>query len=129
MATISSALDGGNQGILMRYAALAVLAGLIIFDLFVASRHSYFSVFPPFESLPTWQIFVDLAVALSLFLIWMFYDWRAQGGSIVGYSLFFAATVLFGSVGPLLYLVARSRRHDKALGPKSPAGAGARGAT
>lgn len=47
---------------------------------------------------------VDLIIALSLVLVWMVRDARAQGMSVLPYALL---TFGFGSVGPLLYLLRR----------------------
>ena len=46
----------------------------------------------------------DLVIALSLVALWMFRDAREQGISAVP---FLVLTLLFGSVGPLLYLIRR----------------------
>jgi uncharacterized protein DUF2834 len=48
--------------------------------------------------------FVDLTIALSLVVAWMWQDARARGTSVLPYILL---TLAFGSVGPLLYLIRR----------------------
>jgi hypothetical protein len=50
------------------------------------------------------QVLVDLVIALTLFLLWMFPDARRHGISPVPYVVI---TVLAGSFGPLLYLFKR----------------------
>ena len=52
------------------------------------------------------QIFIDLVIALSLFLTWMVRDARARGISPVPYILL---TLTLGSIGALAYLIHRSR--------------------
>jgi len=52
----------------------------------------------------TVTLFVDLVIALSLVLSWMWQDARERGVSVVPYV---ALTLVFGSVGPLLYLIRR----------------------
>jgi hypothetical protein len=52
------------------------------------------------------QIFIDLVIALSLFLTWMVPDARARGISPVPYVLL---TVTLGSIGALAYLIHRAR--------------------
>jgi hypothetical protein len=51
-------------------------------------------------------IFADLVIALSLVSLWMFQDARERG---VSFAPYFVATLLLGSVGPLLYLVRRGQ--------------------
>lgn len=51
-----------------------------------------------------WVIFVDLCIALSLCMVWMWRDARRRGTTSVPESL---VTLLTGSTGPLLYLVRR----------------------
>ena len=50
------------------------------------------------------QIFVDLVIALSLFLVWMRRDAREHGISPVPYVLL---TLSLGSIGALAYLIRR----------------------
>ena len=47
---------------------------------------------------------VDLVIALSLVSLWMWQDARDRGVSAMPYLLL---TLVFGSVGPLLYLIRR----------------------
>jgi len=49
-------------------------------------------------------LFVDLAISLTLVMIWMGRDAREHNISVTPYLLL---TLFFGSVGPLLYLVRR----------------------
>lgn len=51
------------------------------------------------------QIFLDLAIALSLFCVWMWRDARRLGRSPWFWTLF---TFVVGSFGPLLYLLSRT---------------------
>ncbi len=48
--------------------------------------------------------FVDLVIALSLVVLWMWQDARDRGISPLPFTLL---TLGFGSVGPLLYLIRR----------------------
>lgn len=50
------------------------------------------------------QVFLDLVIALSLFLVWMVPDARARSLPIVPYIV---ATCALGSIGALAYLVHR----------------------
>lgn len=51
------------------------------------------------------QVFLDLVIALTLFLAWMVPDARRHG---LPAWLFVTATLLLGSIGALGYLVVRS---------------------
>jgi len=55
-----------------------------------------------FANAATTTLFVDASIALGLVVMWMWDDARAQGRSWLPYALL---TLVFGSVGPLLYLV------------------------
>jgi hypothetical protein len=55
---------------------------------------------------------VDLSIALSLILVWMWRDARERGASFWPYALL---TVPFGSVGPLLYLIVREGAKRRAV--------------
>ena len=48
------------------------------------------------------QVFADLVIALSLFLVWLWFDARKTGRAFWPWAL---ATLALGSFGPLLYLL------------------------
>ena len=50
------------------------------------------------------QIFVDLVIALTFVMVWMWRDARARGISPIPYVVM---TLLLGSIGPLIYLLRR----------------------
>src|SRR5262245_6775968 len=54
---------------------------------------------------------VDLTIALSFVLVWMWRDARRRGITLVPYV---ALTALLGSIGPLLYLVIHGREAELA---------------
>ena len=98
---------------------ILVAAVILIFGAFTGysgSRHGYWSAFPPFNELPTLQIFFDLCVSLSIVIVGMYYDWRARGKPRFGFAPFVLLTVLFGSFGPLFYLLFRTKPAD----PRAP---------
>ncbi|HXG18981.1 MAG TPA: DUF2834 domain-containing protein [Methylomirabilota bacterium] len=55
----------------------------------------------------TIQVFLDLTIALSLVLLWMWQDARKHGIAPLPYV---ALTLTLGSIGPLLYLIRRLGR-------------------
>ena len=59
----------------------------------------------------TIQVAVDLVIALSFVLVWMWQDARSRGVSPVPYALL---TLVLGSIGPLLYLVLRPEESSAA---------------
>ena len=57
---------------------------------------------------------VDLTIALSLIAIWMWNDAKARGISALPYL---GLTLVFGSIGPLLYLLRIAGRREPGLAP------------
>jgi hypothetical protein len=51
-------------------------------------------------------VFVDLCIALSLVMVWMWRDARERGISALPYIV---VTLFTGSIGPLAYLIRRAR--------------------
>lgn len=69
-------------------------------------QHGYWGIIAPnFQSLAAGQVFADLVIALSLVMIWIWRDATARGRSAWPWLL---VTLLLGSFGPLLYLLARA---------------------
>lgn len=93
----------------MKIVVAVVLVVFVVFSGYVTWRHGYASAFPPFADLPTLQIFYDLSISLSLVMLGMFIDWRGRGRPRFGFAPFVVATFLLGSIGPLLYLLFRTR--------------------
>jgi hypothetical protein len=58
-------------------------------------------------------VFADLVIALSLAMVWMWRDARERGVSPAPYVV---ATLLLGSVGPLIYLIRRERAVEASSG-------------
>src|SRR5262249_44102161 len=59
------------------------------------------------------QIFVDLIIALTMVLVWMWRDARARGLSPVPYAVI---TLFLGSIGPLIYLIRREATEAPPVG-------------
>ena len=56
----------------------------------------------PLQSLAGMQIFIDLVIALSLVMVWLWRDAQTTGRNAWPWLL---ATLMLGSFGPLLYLL------------------------
>lgn len=89
---------------------------LVVFGAFngyMLHQEGYWSVFPPFDSLSKTQMFVDLAVSLVLFDIWMYLDWRRSKRPMYQLIPFLIAPAFIGSMGPLIYLLVRAFWRDQ----------------
>ena len=79
---------------------------LIAFSLLTAIalwHHGYWGIVEPlFQSFGAAQVLADLVIALSLFLIWVWRDAKADGRKPWPWILLTLAT---GSIGPLIYLL------------------------
>ena len=97
-----------NQEILMSsrlliligvFASFSVLTGLALMEV------GYFGILEPlFKSWGAGQVLADLVIACLLACIWMVKDAKQRG---VSAWPFIAITLVLGSFGPLLYLLAR----------------------
>jgi hypothetical protein len=68
-------------------------------------HHGFRGIFQTiFQSWAGVQVFVDLAIALSLVLLWMWRDAEANGRKVWPWIVI---TLVAGSFGPLLYLLTR----------------------
>jgi hypothetical protein len=88
----------------------AVLIGFSAFSGYAVYQYGYIGLFEQgLANAATIQVFLDLTIALSLVMLWMWEDARKRGISPLPYV---ALTLTLGSVGPLLYLV-RRLTHDR----------------
>jgi hypothetical protein len=85
----------------------AILVGHGAYSSYAVWQEGYFSVFPPFPSLAQTQMFLDIAVACTLALVWIAGDLRARGKSAWGVVPWLIGVALLGSISPLIYLLAR----------------------
>ena len=104
---------GQTAGHRHRFEAHTMTRALLILTLVAFSaltalalwQHGLWGIFQPlFASTAGLQVFVDLVIALSLFMVWMWHDARRTGRSPWPWIVL---TLLTGSFGPLLYLLAR----------------------
>jgi hypothetical protein len=95
-----------------------ILLGVVLaaFSFETASAIAHFGYIGFFENVlsagfPTMLVFLDLLIALSLVMAWMWSDARERGATLWPYLVL---TLAFGSVGPLLYLIRRESAHKAA---------------
>jgi len=103
-----------------RLAILAlVLAAFTLYTAVVVASHGY-TGFLILALAEPWggQMFVDLVIALVLFLSWMVPDARERGIPAWPYLLLVLTT---GSIGALAYLVHRTAKADRREAAPSPA--------
>lgn len=73
-------------------------------------QHGYLGIFTSqFETLAGMQALVDLVIAVSLFLVWMWQDAKAAGRNPWPWLLL---TLVSGSIGPLVYLLLYKSARD-----------------
>jgi hypothetical protein len=83
-----------------------VLADFAALTAYAVYQHGYIGFFE--ACLSSWAaatVFVDLCIALTMVLVWMWGDARRHGVSPIPYTVL---TLAFGSVGPLAYLIHRA---------------------
>lgn len=74
--------------------------------------HGYWGIIEPnFRSFAAAQVFAELVIALTLVMVWMWRDARAQGRNPWPWIL---ATLAVGSFGPLGYLLTRREADSSA---------------
>ena len=96
-----------------------VLAAFTAFSAYVVWEHGVIGLMERcFDNSATTLAFVDMTIALTLVMVWMWGDAKDRGVSPVPYVVL---TLMLGSVGPLLYLIRRD------LGAPAPRAAIAHG--
>jgi hypothetical protein len=106
--------DGRNEEVFMKLRLFSVLAVLIAFTAYTAvvvAEHGY-TGFIQLALTGGWgaQMFIDLCIALVLFLIWMIPDARDRDLPVVPYVV---AILTTGSIGALAYLLHRTWRQSR----------------
>jgi hypothetical protein len=80
-----------------------VLAAFGALSVAAMVQHGYVGIFAhQFQNLAGLQVLADLVVALTLFMVWMWRDARANGRNPYPWIVL---TLTAGSFGPLLYLL------------------------
>jgi len=92
-----------------------VLADFCVLNAYVIYQYGYGGfVELAMANAATVALLVDLTIALSLVAVWMWNDAKARGISALPYL---GLTLVFGSIGPLLYLLRIAGRREAGLAP------------
>jgi uncharacterized membrane protein YfcA len=84
--------------------AFSVLSALALW------HHGYWGILAPhFQSFGGAQVLVDLVIALSLVMVWIWRNARETGRNPWPWI---ALTLVAGSIGPLIYLLSRKASDD-----------------
>ena len=88
---------------------LLVLTPFSVVSVLALWYHGYWGIWQPlFQSWGAAQVLMDLAIALSLVMAWLWRDARQRGRNP---WLWLVITLLAGSFGPLLYLFTRPQKN------------------
>lgn len=105
------------------FSVIAVFAAFSIYTADVVINHGY-TGFVELALTGGWgaQVFIDLCIALTLFMLWMVPD--ARGRAIPAWP-YLVAILTTGSVGALAYLVHRTAKeaNSAAVAPRNAAAA------
>ena len=90
-----------------RTLAIAILIPFTLLTLYAVSQVGFIGIFEyHLHSAAGWQVIADLVIALVLLLTWLVPEARKAGRNPWPWVV---ATLLLGSIGPLLYLVFTGR--------------------
>jgi len=87
---------------LPRPVVLAILIPFALYSTYAVAQIGYFGIFASHAHIAGMQVLVDLVIACTLAMVWMWRDAQSTGRTVWPYLL---ATFALGSVGPLLYLL------------------------
>jgi hypothetical protein len=86
-----------------RIVLTVTLVAFLTLTAFAVWQHGYMGIFTQqFQSFGGAQVLVDLVIALTLFLVWMWNDAKTGGRNPLPWLLLTLAT---GSIGALIYLL------------------------
>jgi len=84
-----------------------VLFGFSILTGFALYYHGYWGIIEPhFKSFGAAQVFVDLVIALSIIMVWIWKDAKKSGKNPYFWLIL---TLLTGSIGPIVYLLTKPK--------------------
>ena len=86
-----------------RIVLIVTLIAFLVLTTLAVLQHGYAGIFmQQFQSFGGEQVLVDLVIALTMFLIWMWNDAKAAGRNPLPWVLL---TLALGSIGALIYLL------------------------
>jgi hypothetical protein len=86
-----------------RIVLIVTLIAFLVLTTMAVLQHGYAGIFmQQFQSYGGAQVLVDLVIALTLFLVWMWNDAKAAGRNPLPWVLL---TLALGSIGALIYLL------------------------
>jgi hypothetical protein len=93
-----------------------VLADFAALNVYVVAKYGYAGFFElALANGATIAVLVDLVISLSLVTAWMWRDARDKGRAFLPYAIL---TLLFGSIGPLAYLIGDSETAPAQVTPR-----------
>jgi hypothetical protein len=97
-----------KENVMFKKVLLLVLAGFSVISALALMEVGYLGILTPhFASWGAFQVLADLVIACGLIACWMVRDAQQTGRTVWPYLL---ATLLFGTFGPLAYLLLAPRR-------------------
>ena len=91
---------------------LLLFAGYTGYTMSIAEQSLLSFGYQLISSPDTAQVVIDLYIMAFLALAWMYQDIKQRGKTIKHWLPYALVTLLFVSIGPLLYLVLRSNNKD-----------------
>lgn len=91
---------------------LLLFAGYTGYTMSIAEQSLLSFGYQLISSPDTAQVVIDLYIMAILALAWMYQDIKQRGKTIKHWLPYALVTLLFVSIGPLLYLVLRSNNKD-----------------
>ena len=103
---------------MQRLLLIIVLLAFTALTVLTLIHHGATGIFShQFANLAGMQVFLDLVIALALFLVWMWRDARAAGRNPWPWLFL---TLAVGSIGPLIYLILYPQKADAGSEPGNP---------
>ncbi|MES2883874.1 MAG: DUF2834 domain-containing protein [Pseudomonadota bacterium] len=87
---------------------LAILLPFGLYSTYVVYEVGYVAIFTSHFNVVGMQVLVDLVIACSLAMIWMWRDAAASGRNVWPFLI---TTLFLGSIGPLSYLLLAPQPH------------------
>lgn len=98
---------------IMSLILLILFAGYTTYTLSIAEQSLISFGYQLLSSPDTAQVVIDLYIMALLALAWMYQDIKSRGKTIKHWLPYAAITLVFVSIGPLLYLVLRPNHGGK----------------